>query len=233
MNCNNCGFEFEGNFCPMCGTKAQPYSENNPYEQSYQTQYNPPYVSQSQPYNNFKPRKHKKGFVLDIIIVLAVALVGSVMLYIAPLGLFACFDYIDSMDVADRVETHSVTESAVLDNFRYSIENISYTDTYNKDKPQDGYEFMKVKLRITNISNSGNYVSSDTEVYVDDVLYDEYDDFSDDYYENELAAGKTMISERVYEIPKNRNKIEFDIRGINDIFGNTVIKYNIFDNELN
>lgn len=231
MTCNNCGFEFEGNFCPMCGTKAQPNSENNPYEQSYQTQYNPSYVPQSQPYYNTKPRKRKKVVVLSIILVLAVVMTSAAM-YFAPLGLFACFDFIDRMDIADRVETHSITESAVLDNFRYSIENISYTDTYNNDKPQVGYEFIKIKLKITNISNSGNYVSSDTEIYVDDVLYDEYDYFCDDYYENELAAGKAMISERVYEIPKNRNKIEFDIRGVNDIFGNTVIKYNIFDNEL-
>lgn len=149
-------------------------------------------------------------------------------MYIAPLGLFACFDFIDRMDIADKVETHTITESAVLEQFRYSIENISYTDTYNDDKPQNGYEFMKVKLRITNISKSGNYVSSETDVYVDDLLYEEYGDM-EDYIDHELAAGKTMISERVYEIPKNRSKIELDIRGADDIFGNTVIKFNILE----
>ena len=87
---------------------------------------------------------------------------------------------------------------------------------------------MKVKLRITNISNLGSYVSSETDVYVDDLLYEEYVDM-EDYIDHELAAGKTMISERVYEIPKNRSKIELDIRGTDDIFGNTVIKFNILE----
>lgn len=223
MICNNCGYEFEGNFCPMCGTSVSTDLNNNPYAGNYQTQYNPPYQS----YNNSKPRKRKKGIVLAIVLVSVVALASAAM-YIAPLGLFACFDFIDRMDIADKVETHTITESAVLEQFRYSIENVSYTDTYNDDKPQDGYEFMKVKLRITNISKSGNYVSSETDVYVDDLLYEEYDDM-EDYIDHELAAGKTMISERVYEIPKNRSKIELDIRGTYDIFGNTVIKFNILE----
>lgn len=232
MICNNCGFEFEGNFCPMCGTKVQTYSDNNLYADNSKTAYNPPYAPQSQPYYNTKKPKRTSKVVTALIIVLAVVLPISAI-FIVPFGFFACVDYIDRIDIADKVEVHSVTETAELEGFRYSIEDVSYTDTYIKDKPQDGYEFMKVKLRITNTTNSGNYVSSETEAYVDDILYDEYNDFSDDYYENELAAGKSMISERVYEIPKNRSKIELDIRGTDDIFGNTVIKYNIFDNELN
>ncbi len=223
MICNNCGYEFEGNFCPMCGNSVSTHLNNNPYAENYQTQYNPQYQS----YSNPKPRKRKKGVVLAIVLVSVVALASAAM-YIAPLGLFACFDFIDRMDIADKVETHTITESAVLEQFRYSIENVSYTDTYNDDKPQNGYEFMKVKLRITNISKSGNYVSSETDVYVDDLLYEEYDDM-EDYIDHELAAGKTMISERVYEIPKNRSKIELDIRGTDDIFGNTVIKFNILE----
>ncbi len=229
MICNNCGFEFEGNFCPMCGTRVNTPSDNNPYAENFQTKYNSPYVPPNQSYNNTKPRKGNKESVKKALVIALAIVIGKAALFIAPLGFFACIDYIDRLDIADEVEAHSITESAVLDEFRYSIENISYTDTYNNDKPQNGYEFMRIKLRITNISNAGNYVSSETEVYVDDILYDEYDDFDDVYYDHELASGKTMISERVYEIPKNKDKIELDIRGNNDIFGNKVIKYNIYD----
>lgn len=30
MICNNCGYEFEGNFCPMCGTSVSTHLNNNP-----------------------------------------------------------------------------------------------------------------------------------------------------------------------------------------------------------
>ena len=105
MICNNCGFEFEGNFCPMCGTKVQTYSDNNLYADNSKTAYNPPYAPQSQPYYNTRKPKRTSKVVTALIIVLAVVLPISAI-FIVPFGFFAV-GYQPKFHPRDGLQRHS------------------------------------------------------------------------------------------------------------------------------
>ena len=86
---------------------------------------------------------------------------------------------------------------------------------------------MKIKFKITNISKTRENSFLENELYIDDVIYDEYDFES---LSAELDAGKSKIAELVYEVPEKRDKIELFLRA-DSLFDSKAIKFNIFDED--
>lgn len=212
MYCKNCGFNYEGNYCPKCGTKND---------------YIIP-VNNTSAGNARKPKQTSKKFIA-FLIVLAALITGASVL--APIGyaFFAGYmlDNIAGSSLTNSVETHSISDSASINKFKYSIDKVSYTDKYDDEKADSGYEYMKIKVKITNTSSSRAFCLADAELYIDDVIYEEYDS---DSLSDELDAGKSKLSEFVYEVPEKRDKIELCIHD-NNILNNKVIKFNIFDED--
>lgn len=210
MICSNCGYEYNEQRCPRCGAfngnfpqppVAPALNNNNPYNQPYTY------------------KRTSKGVAAAIIIGAAVVFAGIVVA--APIGLFALFDFTENTTqsvVSKNAEVHSSSESALIGDIEYSIDDISFSDTFKGDKPSDGCEFMRIKLRAKNTASFTRGVYPDFSLYVNDVLYDEYDD---GFYGDDILGGKTMIGDCVYEVPKLRNKLEFCVSD-SDIFGKTV-----------
>ncbi len=213
MYCKNCGFNYEGNYCPKCGTKND---VNSIPADDYPSDYTQ------------KPKRTSKKFIA-FLIVLAALITGASVL--APIGyaVFAGYmlDNIAGSSLTNSVETRSISDSASINKFKYSIDKVSYTDKYDDEKAADGYEYMKIKVKITNTSSSRAFCLADAELYIDDVIYEEYDF---DSLSDELDAGKSKLSEFVYEVPEKRDKIELCIHD-NNILNNKVIKFNIYDED--
>ncbi len=212
MYCKNCGFNYEGNYCPKCGTKND---------------YIIP-VNNTSAGNARKPKQTSKKFIAFLIVLAALITGGSVL---APIGFFVFLDYADShigsFNYVENAEEYSMYDKATFDMFEYSIDRISFSDKYDGEKAADGYEYMKIKFKITNISKTRENSFLENELYINDVLYDEYDFES---LSAELDAGKSKIAELVYEVPEKRDKIELFLRA-DSLFDSKAIKFNIFDED--
>jgi hypothetical protein len=212
MYCKNCGFNYEGNYCPKCGTKND---------------YIIP-VNNTSAGNARKPKQTSKKFIAFLIVLAALITGGSVL---APIGyaVFAGYmlDNIAGSSLTNSLETHSISDSASINKFKYSIDKVSYTDKYDDEKADSGYEYMKIKVKITNTSSSRAFCLADAELYIDDVIYEEYDS---DSLSDELDAGKSKIAELVYEVPEKRDKIELFLRA-DSLFDSKAIKFNIYDED--
>lgn len=229
MKCKKCGNVFTGNYCNKCGAKAEieptpvnPYQFKNenaqPIPAPVQTNR---YYNINTPQNKSQYKRTSKGVIALFLILASVFLV---MIIALPFGIIMLADKTSE----HREETYSINEKAVMGAFEYSLEDVSTAESFRNDKPESGYEFLKIKLKMKNISDTRESNYSEIELYVDDGLYDEY---SDNYYLNDIDGGKFRISEFVYEIPKNRNNTELVIHDEEDFGLGKIIKFNISDND--
>ena len=103
MICNKCGTDYNGNFCPTCGTPAQPQMQQNQSQQvpppvMPQQSYQNPYTQPMQP-----PKKKKRGCLTAILIVIGVFIL---------LGIIGSLLTDDEPKVANKPEVNSPNEKA-------------------------------------------------------------------------------------------------------------------------
>ncbi|MCH5304676.1 MAG: DUF4352 domain-containing protein [Ruminococcus sp.] len=184
--------------------KAPVYTQPVSGQQYQQNTAVPPY--QYPQYPTKKPMSGGKIAAMIVGIVLAVV----IAIYAVPFGFIMCVSSIDKagedlLSSQDSNAVYSSDETVDLGSFRYSINNISSSDTYEKEKAGDGYEFIKIDVIIKNITQKQEFVDADINCYVDDYLYDS---INLPEYNRDLGDGKSEIVTFVYKVPKEHKAIE-------------------------
>ncbi len=92
-----------------------------------------------------------------------------------------------------------------------------YYDDFEGDYviPNDGYTFLVVQFDAKNISEEDDYLNRyDFEAYVDGFSVEQYDEMVEeiDILTGDVAAGKTMRGQLLYEIPADWQEFEIQFK---------------------
>lgn len=201
MKCQNCGFEFEGNFCSNCGAPASPaatYTTVSPVQPVQPAPYQYP-VSE--------PKKHSAGTIIAIAFIAAIVFFGIGI--ISSFQFFTCADFF-SPPVTDKgvVAVGGEVESGT---FSYKVESIEWDEEYNGDKAQEGYSYMHVKVKVKNISKyfaSNDYTAR---CYADDILCADVSYHTSWDEGSVIDPEKFCVDEHVYLVPDDAKNIEMKV----------------------
>ena len=192
-----------------------------PQQPEYQQPQQPVYQQPYQPYAYAQPQK--QGMTAGKI----VALVASIVLGIA---LIIYGPYICCMTCVMAEESalnghktvdptpHAVTEAVMIDDFEYTISDISYNQTFKGKKADDGktYLSLTVNVRNTGAESCGDF--SEFHLYADNVscknyVDPDYEDFEDS---GEIDAGKISKAELTFIVPQNAKSITLNVSSYED-----------------
>lgn len=102
--------------------------------------------------------------------------------------------------------------------------NLDYKEYSNWTEIPDGYKAIYIQIKVTNISNSDNYVSvGDFDCYIDNIATDA-DMLSCDNYNENIAPSRSAILGAVYIIPSNAQSIELEYDPLGESAQRTIIK---------
>ena len=205
---------------------APSYNQNVYQNNNQQNTVNVPY--QYQQYQQIPPKKPMTGGKIAATVV-GIVLAVVVLIYIVPFGFIICVSTIDNagsefITSQDLTAVYSTDETVDMGDFSYSVDNISYTDTYGNDKAGDGYEFLKVDVIIKNTSDISEYVDAEINLYTDDFLYESFNSPDPNRY---LDVGKSEIVTYVYKIPKQRESVELSFSVTDDFANDRNFRYQI------
>ena len=163
MKCSKCGAEFEGKFCPECGTPA----DGQP-NVTQQVQQQPP-VYQQPVYQTPAVAQKKKGGCLKIgLIVLAVIIVIAVIANLAgggnsskptavtPSSTGSASQSSDNSKASSAAEqtTFGVNQPVKKDNIELTVTKVEKSNGSEYDKPKSGMEFVIVTVKYKNAGSS-------------------------------------------------------------------------------
>lgn len=168
----------------------------NPYQHPYYQ--NPPY---------YPPKKEMT--TSKIVLIVLVSVLGFFLLMTGCVSCMLAYDeaYLNNYSEDYQIDNQTLyaAETARGENFSYFISDYSTVEKYNGKKPRDGYEFLKVSVEITNISDEIQELYYDISCYEDATLCKKIDS-DEEYYEYEtLLPDKKYIAEAVFEVPVDAN----------------------------
>ena len=90
---------------------------------------------------------------------------------------------------------------------------------------EDDQKAIYIKIKVTNVSDSSNYVSvGDYRCYVDDVIIDADMFGGDDDYNANIDPGRSAVLGAMYIVPKDANTIELEYAPIGEASDRVIIK---------
>lgn len=226
MKCPKCGNEFDGKFCPECGTPVSNDVQQNqvPSQPDYSTPAAPP--MQSTP--PVQVPKKRRGCLIAFLIVLAVVVI-IVIAAIAGSGSndpqkvgdlnsnIASQNSISTEGTSSVQSTFKVGEKVEINGVVVTLLSAEESKGNDFNKPDDGKTFMICEFEIENGSSKDIAISSimSFEAYVDG--YSTTIDLSaqistdKDQLDGSVAAGKKMKGVIGYQIPKDWKELEINV----------------------
>lgn len=248
MKCSKCGKEFEGKFCPECGTPAVTQVE----------QPAPAPAANPQPLNAYQnpasPQKKKGGcfkgglivlgiFVVAIIAVSAMNGKGSTSTSsssVAPsaagsssIAMSSAAASSEAASSEDKGTAYNVGQPATANGITMTLVGVKESNGSEYMKPSDGKVFLLCEFKIDNNSSQDLSISSVLcfEAYVDGYSVDQSltglaAKGSKQQLDGKVAAGKKMDGVIAYEVPKDWKELEVQLNP--DVFsffsGKTIFK---------
>jgi hypothetical protein len=214
--CNNCGTEFDGNFCPKCGNPnfaGQPNQTNTPVNPM------PPYQpNMGQPIQ--PPVKKKHGCLTAILIAIGVlmlfAVINSIVNKDKPkvVGTDDAAGNVSSTPLAEKT-TFGIGETVELKDILVTLVGVTISDGGDFNKPSDGNVFLLCEFNIENNSDKDITVSSiiSFEAYCDDYSINQsitalLEKGDKNQLDGTVAAGKKMNGVIGYEVSKDWKELE-------------------------
>lgn len=240
MKCLKCGAEFEGKFCPECGTPIEAQaseSVNQPVQ---------PQIPQQTPYQNPVVKQKKKGgFLKGALITIGVIFVISIIANMsngskgnnsaAPAAASPTqskAEQVSSQD-ADKTTSYDVGKPATSNGITMTLASVKESKGSEYFKPADGKVFLMCEFNIENNSSNDLSISSVMcfEAYVDGYSVDQSitglsAKGSKQQLDGKVAAGKKMNGVIAYEVPKNWKELEIQVNPdvLSMFSGKTVFK---------
>lgn len=192
-----------------------------PQQPAYQQPQQPVYQQPYQPYAYAQPQK--QGMTAGKI----VALVASIVLGIALIiyGPYICCIACVMAEEGALGEhktvdptPHAVTEAVMIDDFEYTISDISYNQTFKGKKADDGKTYLSLTVNVRNTGAESLADLSDYHLYADNVscknyVDPDYEDFEDS---GEIDAGKISKAELTFIVPQNAKSITLNVSSYED-----------------
>ncbi len=226
MKCSKCGAEFEGQFCPECGTPAS-----------------------SQP-SEKKPQKKKKGCLWVGLIILGVIIVIGVTsqsfgkgfkdgMSASSASAQAASKAVPSSAVSSKAVTakeetsYGIGQPAAAHGITMTLASVTESKGNEYNTPADGKVFLLCEFNIDNKSSKDLAISSIAcfEAYADGYATDQsltglIGEGSKQQLDGSVAAGKKMNGVIAYEVPKNWKELEIQVNpDVLSIFsGKTIFK---------
>ncbi len=227
MFCTNCGQEYNGNFCPNCGSPTT-------QEQHVQAQPTGALKQQQYQYDKAIKKPKKKHGCLTVIVVIFV-------IFILLIFLLSCIEVdVEDSDEADtqqeiivdsdknednaknkdKSKDLTVGSSFDNDNLKITINDAStnftdYDDSYGWNTPEDGMKYVMVSFTFKNIGEEDTqYVSIyDFDCYADDSVCEQVYSLDDnDFVNTNLSPGRKVSFKTYYAVPKNSESIELEYK---------------------
>jgi uncharacterized protein (UPF0333 family) len=236
MNCPKCGNEFEGKFCPQCGTPVDPPTQSQPVQQ-YQQPQQP--VQQTPMYQQpiyTAPQKKNSGCLKVGLIVLGVIVIIGIIASIfgqgknassssatvpavAPTSTASKANQTSSTaSKAGKVTSYNIGQSATSNGITMTLASVTESKGSDYIKPTDGKIFLLCEFNIDNNSNKDLSISSVLcfESYVDGYSIDQSltglaAKGSKQQLDGKVASGKKMNGVIAYEVPKDWKELELQV----------------------
>lgn len=233
MKCPECGNEFEGKFCPQCGTPVDSPMQSQPVQQ-FQQPMQPP-IQQAPIYQQPVPTPQKKkggclkgGLIalgIIIVIVIIVNLAGgnkgsgnANSSSAASTSKSASVSSAASKENKSEAKTFGIGQTATSNDVDMTLVSVTESKGSEYNKPADGKVFLLCEFNIDNKSSKDLAISSVMcfEAYVDSYATDQSltglaEKGSKQQLDGKVAAGKKMNGVIAYEVPKNWKELEISI----------------------
>lgn len=221
MKCSKCGNEFEGKFCPECGTPANAVSDSSADQNTPQQIQNqqPLYQNPAVP----TPKKKKKGcitavIIVAVIVVLIIILIQSCGNRDTPTLVTSSSSGTATVSSEIAKTTFKVGETAKYNDVEMTVTKVAKVKSGDYSVPKEGNEYVVVSVKYKNDSsenvsynpydfkmkNSKGQITSNT--YASDITKNQLDS-------GDLAPNGEVEGEIIYEEPKDDNGLVLQYTG--------------------
>ncbi len=235
MKCSKCGAEFQGKFCPNCGTPAEAQVQ----QPAPPVQPEKPAAPQTQTVQNPQQMKKRGGCLKGGLITVGVVIVICIIVSAiggknnsASTNTAASQAAVSSTTAAtsitpsaaassvpassaEETATYGIGQTAVSNEVKMTLVSAKKSTGSEYNKPESGKVFVLCEFNIENNSKSDLAISSvaSFEAYVDSYSVNEsltglIEKGNKNQLDGNIAAGKKMDGVIAYEVPKDWKALE-------------------------
>ena len=201
ITCRNCGIQFNGNFCPRCGTPAKSSNHGGNSNEVHQ-------------------KKKKTGCLIALLIAVIILVFMILLAGISGSDSEESNNTKPESAAEDKEEEITVGSSFEVDDLKITTNEANtdfneYEDEYGYLAPENGMKYIMVSFTFENIGESGDkYVSIyDFDCYADDASCEQEYSLDDSSFINtNLSPGRNVSFKTYYIVPFDTKSIELEYK---------------------